>query len=66
MLPYMGGSTTLSVTDDGQWRGGDTPQYAAFHSEKLVNMIRTRLSVVRQIRPSRFLADGVTHEIRAS
>jgi len=33
------------------------PQYAGFHSEKLVNIVQARLSAVRQIRPR--LASGV-------
>jgi hypothetical protein len=33
------------------------PQYAGFHSEKLVNIVQARLSAVRQIRPR--LARGV-------
>ena len=32
------------------------PQYAGFHSEKLVNIVQARLSAVRQIRPR--LASG--------
>ncbi len=56
VLPSEGGSATLSVTDDGHGRAV-MPQYAGFHSEKLLNIVQARLSAVRQIRPC--LASGV-------